>query len=266
MTRADGKKKLRSVGIRRPDGSAGKLEADLLVVGGLRAPALGLLAQAGVEFTFDESVQAFLPVRVPEGVHAAGAVAGAGAIATIVSQGRLAGLEAAVALGHGGADVRERIESEAVAARADGPAGGTAPLLGDGDGKQFACFCMDVTSKELSAAVKEGFDSIELLKRYTTLSMGPCQGKACLTSSSRLCAMVTGQSVAETGLTTARPPWTPVPLGVLAAERPIPGARPRCTTGTWTPGRPFCGRAIGAVPTTTPTRPTRSAPCTRASA
>ncbi len=221
VTRADGGRRLRSVGIRRPDGSSSKLEADLLVVGGLRAPALGLLAQAGVEFTFEEDAQAFLPVRVPEGMHAAGAVTGAASIAAIVAQGRLAGLEAAAALGHGG-DLRQRIEAEGAAAREAGPAAISAPLLGEGDGKQFACFCMDVTSKELSAAVKEGFDSIELLKRYTTLSMGPCQGKACLTSSSRLCAMVTGTSPAETGLTTARPPWTPVPLGVLAAERSHP--------------------------------------------
>ncbi|HYT29250.1 MAG TPA: glycine cleavage T C-terminal barrel domain-containing protein, partial [Actinomycetota bacterium] len=97
-----------------------------------------------------------------------------------------------------------------------------APVASACAGKQFACLCMDVTAKELKFAVSEGFDSLELLKRYTTLSMGPCQGKSCLTSSVRLCADVTGRTVAETGSTTARPPWAPVALRTLAAQELVP--------------------------------------------
>ncbi len=96
------------------------------------------------------------------------------------------------------------------------------PELGVGSGKQFACLCMDVTSKELKAAVVEGFDSMELLKRYTTITMGPCQGKACMLSSQRLCGRATGQTLAETAPTTARPPWVPVELGTLAGPRLTP--------------------------------------------
>jgi sarcosine oxidase subunit alpha len=81
---------------------------------------------------------------------------------------------------------------------------------------------MDVTDKELRFAVKEGFDSIELLKRYTTLTMGPCQGKACLTSSVRLCALATHRSVPDTGTPTARPPWVGVPMSVLAGPQFVP--------------------------------------------
>ena len=61
-------------------------------------------------------------------------------------------------------------------------------------------------SPRLKTAVAEGFDSMELLKRYTTITMGPCQGKACMSSSQRLCASVTGSTFAETAPTTARPP------------------------------------------------------------
>ena len=81
---------------------------------------------------------------------------------------------------------------------------------------------MDVTAKELKTAVAEGFDSMELLKRYTTITMGPCQGKACMSSSQRLCASVTGSSFAETAPTTARPPWVPVEMGTLAGARLTP--------------------------------------------
>jgi sarcosine oxidase subunit alpha len=81
---------------------------------------------------------------------------------------------------------------------------------------------MDVTVKEMHQAVEEGFDSTELLKRYTTLTMGPCQGKACLMSSLRLCAQLTNRPLPQVDRPTARPPWTPIPLGVLAAGHLVP--------------------------------------------
>src|SRR3712207_1955209 len=87
---------------------------------------------------------------------------------------------------------------------------------------QIACLCMDVTDKELQKAVAEGFSSMELLKRYTTITMGPCQGKACAVPSQRLCARATGSTVARTRGTTSRPPWTPVELGTLAGPRRTP--------------------------------------------
>ena len=89
-------------------------------------------------------------------------------------------------------------------------------------GKQFACICMDVTKKEMEQAVVEGFDDIELLKRYTTVSMGPCQGKSCLHGSRQLAAELTKTTLAEIGTTTSRPPWVPVSLGVLAAGSHAP--------------------------------------------
>jgi sarcosine oxidase, subunit alpha len=81
---------------------------------------------------------------------------------------------------------------------------------------------MDVTVKEMKQAIEEGFDSIELLKRYTTLSMGPCQGKACLNACTRVTAQLTDKSLQETGMPTARPPFAPVALGVLAAGHLVP--------------------------------------------
>jgi sarcosine oxidase subunit alpha len=140
-------------------------------------------------------------------------------VAAAVAQGRLAGLEAASALGRAPADATSRLERLRTHAAEGGDPVVLPPELGVGDGKQFACFCMDVTDKELKLAVREGFDSMELLKRYTTITMGPCQGKACMLSSQRLCGRATGRSLAETRPTTPRPPWTPVELGTLAGWR-----------------------------------------------
>jgi sarcosine oxidase subunit alpha len=82
-----------------------------------------------------------------------------------------------------------------------------------------------VTTKELAGAVKEGFTDIETLKRYTTVTMGPCQGKMCHGLVTRFHAGATGSTPAQVGLTTARPPWQPVPLGLLAVPHHAPVRR-----------------------------------------
>jgi len=50
------------------------------------------------------------------------------------------------------------------------------PVAGAGRGKCFACLCEDVTAKDIKLSVEEGYDSIELSKRYTTVTMGRARG------------------------------------------------------------------------------------------
>jgi sarcosine oxidase subunit alpha len=100
-----------------------------------------------------------------------------------------------------------------------------AASLGGGDDKCFVCICEDVTVKDVKRAVAEGFDSIELAKRYTTVTMGPCQGKLCHLASVRVMAHETGTDESAIGTTTARPPWTPVELGLLAGRHYEPVKR-----------------------------------------
>ena len=197
-----------------------KIACDLVVSSGFAMPSTNLLAMTGAELAFDDAAQAYLPVELPTNVHAAGAVAGARSGDAAVVQGRLAGMEAAVAVGRD-VDV-ERIGAIAREAEVAGDPVILPPEASPLEGKQFACLCMDVTNKELKKAVIEGFDSMELLKRYTTITMGPCQGKACMLSSQRFCSRATGSSFAETKPTTSRPPWTPVEMGTLAGARRTP--------------------------------------------
>jgi sarcosine oxidase subunit alpha len=97
-------------------------------------------------------------------------------------------------------------------------------VSGAGRGKCFACFCEDVTSKDIGLSIDEGYDSIELSKRYTTVTMGPCQGRMCQLQSVRLMAQHNGSSLADVGVTTARPPWVSVPMGILGG-RPVEPAK-----------------------------------------
>ena len=218
---AHGRRRVRSVTVGPPaSASRRRLPCDLLAVAGFEAPSTNLMAQAGATLSFDPSSRSFLPSASPPGVHAAGAVAGAGSTRAAIAQGRLAGLEAAAALGR-------RVPGDRIGSLRDELREPLEPVLlppemAAGSGKQFACLCMDVTTKELKTAVVDGFDSMELLKRYTTVTMGPCQGKACAIPSQRLCALATGIAYEDSEGTTARPPWTPLELGTLAGPRFTP--------------------------------------------
>ena len=97
-------------------------------------------------------------------------------------------------------------------------------MTSDRKGKCFACLCEDVTAKDIHLSVEEGYDSIELSKRYTTTTMGPCQGRMCQLPAVRLMAQETGTSMSDVGTTTARPPWHAVPMGALAG-RPFEPAK-----------------------------------------
>jgi sarcosine oxidase subunit alpha len=218
---AHGRRKVTGVTVGPPGGRGGqKVTCDLVVNACLQAPSTNLLALAGGRLAFDETAQAFLPIELPSTVHAVGAVAGAGTPDAAIAQGRLAALEVAAALGH--ETSADEVEALRAAAAASGDPMVLPPDASTSSGKQFACLCMDVTAKELKTATAEGFDSMELLKRYTTITMGPCQGKACMVSSQRLCGRATGRSFEETKPTTARPPWVPVELGTLAGARRTP--------------------------------------------
>ena len=94
-----------------------------------------------------------------------------------------------------------------------------------GRGKCFVCICEDVTTKDVTRAIAEGFDSIELAKRYTTVTMGPCQGKLCQLGSIRLYAEEVRAYESDLGATTARPPWSPVEMGLLAGRHFEPARR-----------------------------------------
>ena len=140
---------------------------------------------------------------------------------------RMAGEEPVVAAGDAarpGCSLAEAEESgRAAVANGDGskterhgtrePAVAEPQPIGD---EGYVCLCEDVGAKELAAAWEEGWRSSEILKRYTTATMGPCQGSVC----GRLLArFVAERRPGETASarTTARPPARPVALEDLAA-------------------------------------------------
>ncbi len=233
MLEARGRTELTGVVLGRPGAAEGEgelaLGCDLLVVSGGSAPATSLITQSGGRTAYDSERGHFALSELGPGAYAAGEVAGRGDLDSAERSGALAGAEAAQALGYGDDEARSRTAADrAELERAPAwPQGATAvppPVMSERKGKCFACFCEDVTAKDIHLSVEEGYDSIELSKRYTTTTMGPCQGRMCQLPAVRLMAEETGQSLEEIGTTTARPPWVSVPMGALAG-RPFEPAK-----------------------------------------
>ena len=194
------------------------LRTSLVAIAVRPEPVLSLLAQEGIRARWDDQLGEFVPGEPPAGISVAGHMRGVPDDSLVLVGGALAGRAAGIAarglVADGTADrVREheRRFAESVAGRTP-----PAPLPKPGGGKQFVCFCEDVTAKELKQGIEEGFDTLETLKRYSTVTMGPCQGKMCHGLSARVHARLADSSPAQTGLTTARPPYQPVSIASLA--------------------------------------------------
>ena len=107
--------------------------------------------------------------------------------------------------------------------------GGSAGDLGDlnlvplwevpGPGKKFVDFANDVTARDVAIAAQENYVSVEHLKRYTTLGMGPDQGKTSNVNGLAILGARTGRAPHEVGTTKFRPPYTPVTFGALAGPQ-----------------------------------------------
>ncbi|MGO9957290.1 MAG: 2Fe-2S iron-sulfur cluster-binding protein [Solirubrobacteraceae bacterium] len=208
-------------------GTEHAFDCDLVLVSGGTSPVLSLALQAGATSAYDARRGHFALAELPDGLYAAGELAGAESDEAVAVSGELAGLQAARGLRFGGERDDERIgdlEQRLADLERESQVAVAPPVSGSGRGKCFACFCEDVTSKDVKLSVEEGYDSIELSKRYTTVTMGPCQGRMCQLPAVRLMALATGQSLGAVGTTTARPPFVSVPMGILGG-RPVEPAK-----------------------------------------
>ena len=202
--------------------TAQSLKCDLISISVGWTPATELIYMAGGKSAYDEERAEILPAVLPPGLYVAGRVAGAHAVEAQIAEGRLAGLNAAAFIGLGNTDELENPSLHVSRFTFHEPRRTSSRVSVPGKKKRFVCFCEDVTDEDLETAIAEGYNSVELLKRYSTISMGPCQGKMCSMNTIHLCARANDGTVQETGTTTARPPITPVTLGALAGQNMEP--------------------------------------------
>jgi len=103
---------------------------------------------------------------------------------------------------------------------------------GNSKAKAFVDFQNDVTTTDITLAKQEGFVSVEHLKRYTTLGMATDQGKTSNVNAIALMAAASGKTIAASGTTRFRPPYTPVAIGAFAGPHRGQHFKPKRLTPT----------------------------------
>ena len=191
---------------------AERIECDGLVMSVGWAPADSLFCQAGGKMKYSRELEQFVPDLLPPGVFVAGRLNGVFAVDTKITDGRRAGLAAAAHLGRYAGTLPE------TAAKPATPPSHAYPVVDHPVGKIFVDLDEDVQLKDIKHAVQEGFDNVELLKRYSTFGMGPSQGKIANTNTIRVLAHLRGETMGDGGSPTARPFFHPVPLSHLAGK------------------------------------------------
>jgi sarcosine oxidase subunit alpha len=199
-------------------GELRRIECDLVCLSGGWNPAIHLFTQAGGGNRLDPENTCFVPAKARQAVRAAGAANGAFALAECLRQGLEAGAGAAA---DAGIRRKGRARKAPVAETVESMALRSLWLVPEADGtkgKRFVDLANDVTSADIELAAREGYRSVEHAKRYTTLGMGPDQGKTGGIVGAAILARALGGELAETGTTTFRPPYTPVAFGALAGR------------------------------------------------
>ena len=189
-----------------------RIDCDLVCMGAGYTPSGQLACHGGARLVYDHDRAGLAIEGEPEGMLLAGSVAGLQALDAVIADGRRAGWAAATALGF--AVGEEPPQQDATCRSRNHPW----PIFAHPKGKEFVDFDEDLQIRDITDAAAEGYDDIELLKRYSTVGMGPSQGRHSALASIRLAADATRRDPRDVGTTTVRPPVTGEKLGVLAGR------------------------------------------------
>ncbi len=214
-----GHRHLRGVWVNQigPDGAANpggrRIACDLLCMAVGYTPTYQLALQAGAKLDYDDETALFSITGLPDHMRLAGSMPGRYDLEGALAEGAQAGWHAAAAL-----DLDAGAEPSAPEEGGSPAVNHPWPIFPHPRGKDFVDFDEDLQVKDIVNAVKDGYRELELVKRFSTVGMGPSQGRHAALAAARLVAHETGRSVAETGVTTARPPFGAERLGVLAGR------------------------------------------------
>ncbi|WP_417209553.1 2Fe-2S iron-sulfur cluster-binding protein [Antarctobacter sp.] len=210
-TGTKGNRHLAALRIETPTGSE-SVRCDLAALDAGATPGYQLPLHAGARLGFDDSRQSFAITGTPDTMFLAGSVAGLFGGDAVRRSGEIAGARAAQSLGLTVSLPEALVDDRAALHR-------TYPVpSADKAGRDFVDFDEDLQVKDIVNAVADGYRELELVKRYSTVGMGPSQGRHSALPTARIVAGETGRTVGQIGVTTARPPFGPEKLGLLAGS------------------------------------------------
>jgi sarcosine oxidase subunit alpha len=229
IAKVKGGKRVTGIAICAQAGQGAVLEeiaCDAVAMSGGWSPVVHLWSHCGGKLVWDEAQAHFRPDvdNAPLGdageafVSVAGSANGALALADTLSDADACGQAAAKAAGH----TPKRKAAPKTTVREDAPMEAVW-LMPQGAGidlrmKSWLDFQNDVKVSDVQLAAREGFESVEHAKRYTTLGMATDQGKLSNINGLAILSDALGQPIPQTGTTTFRPPYTPISMAAIAGE------------------------------------------------
>ena len=195
-----------------------RLECDLVCISGGWSPTVHLFSQSQGRLRFDAERVAFVPGESAQHERSTGAARGLEHLSECLADGIAAGAEAARAAGYEAGTEPTCPAVEEWRNTAPTRALWAVPLPAGRRGKRFVDFQNDVTVADIELAAREGYTSVEHLKRYTTLGMGTDQGRTSNVNGLAVLAATLGTEISALGTTTFRPPYSPVALGAIAGR------------------------------------------------
>jgi sarcosine oxidase, subunit alpha len=193
-------------------GAVQTLQCDLLATSGGFSPVIHLHSQAGSKAVWSDEQLAFVPGASMQGERSAGSCRGSFSLQAAAHDGAACGAGLAQQ-----PPAAPHLRELWLVPHALPPS--RAP-------KQFVDFQNDVTAADILLATREGFESIEHVKRYTALGFGTDQGKTGNINGMGIVAQALGKPIPAVGTTTFRPNYTPVTFGALAGLELSAGFEP----------------------------------------
>ncbi|WP_065761535.1 2Fe-2S iron-sulfur cluster-binding protein [Pseudomonas defluvii] len=186
------------------------LDCDLLCMSGGYMPVYQLLCQAGGKLAYNDASAEFTLSGLPNNLGVAGSANGRHTLDNVLADATNATATALAAL----ALPYPAQQSFKAEARVNFPW----PIFPHPKGKDFVDFDEDLQVNDIINATRIGYRDIQLVKRYSTVGMGPSQGRHSALPTARLVAASTQRSISETGITTARPPFEAEKLAHVAGR------------------------------------------------
>ena len=222
VIKADGYKKVKSaiIGELSEDKTTYKntssVECDCICVSGFWTPSVHLASQSGNKLKFDKEIDAFVPDKSKQEETTVGAANGNFTLHDTLNAGFNAGSQVSKKLNNKDVDIQIPNVTEKKHKTHD--KFWCAPLPKNIKAKRFVDFQNDVSVTDIEIALREGYRSIEHVKRYTTLGMATDQGRTSNLNGLQLVSNIENKIVPEVGHTTFRPPFTPVTIGTIVGR------------------------------------------------
>jgi sarcosine oxidase subunit alpha len=204
ITAARGTSRVEAVAVQLQGKAPEWISCDTLLMSVGYTPALNLACHVGARAVYDASIAMHRAVGLPPGLALAGSVAG-------IWTDDLIGPQAAAA---GRGDTAATSDSAAGAITHPWPM----PEAPEQQSKNFVDFDEDLVAQDIIGSVADGYNDIQLVKRYSTAGLGSSQGRHANLNTIRLVAKATGRSMEAIGTTTFRPPLVPEKFGHLAGR------------------------------------------------